>query len=364
MSTVRDVLEGLEGIAPKRFAFSFDKVGLQVGDSGQYVGRAVVALDRSLGAVDFAAAQGADLLLTHHPLIFTPIDSVNTASHTGRTITKLIKHEISFIAAHTNWDSAQGGINDTLCDIFGLSEVSSFGSGAKVKQLQLVTYCPPDCSEVVIRAASDSGAGLIGRYSGCAFKSAGEGRFLPIGGSNPTIGELGQMTKSGEDRIEMVLPFGNAGAVERAIRKVHPYETAVIQFLDVHEHAEQPAGRVGVLPKTTTLAELSALVEDKLSTKCWAWGDRSIHRVAVVGGSACDEWRAAQRAGADVLRTGEVKQHNALEAAESGMAIIAAGHYATEHPGCETLRKRMQLALPSIDWLLFTPNPGQNGRPI
>jgi putative NIF3 family GTP cyclohydrolase 1 type 2 len=86
--------------------------------------------------------------------------------------------------------------------------------------------------------------------------------------------------------------------------------------------------------------------------------------VAVVGGAADGEWKAAQRAGASVLVTGEVKQHVALEASESGFAIIAAGHYATEQPGCSALRDRMATAMDGVDWALFEPEPGSAGRPF
>jgi putative NIF3 family GTP cyclohydrolase 1 type 2 len=102
MPTVRDVLVALESIAPKRFAFSFDKVGLQVGSPEQTVTKAVVSLDRSLGAVRFASDKGAELLLSHHPLIFNPLDTVDTRSHQGRTVVRLIQQGTSYIAAHTN----------------------------------------------------------------------------------------------------------------------------------------------------------------------------------------------------------------------------------------------------------------------
>ena len=129
---------------------------------------------------------------------------------------------------------------------------------------------------------------------------------------------------------------------------------------------EQPAGRVGVLSQPTTLKELAPWLESTLGARAWAWGDaqRKIRKVAVVGGAADGEWQQAQRAGADVLVTGEVKQHVAVEAAESGFAIVAAGHYATEQPGVEDLRDKMAEVCPAVDWRLFAPAPGQAGRPL
>src|SRR5580698_4241563 len=115
MSSVQDVLDSLEAIAPSRFAFDFDRVGLQVGDPRQTVTRAAVSLDRSLGAIELAHSHDCELLVSHHPLIFTPVGSVDTRTHTGRSILELAANRISFIAAHTNWDSASPGLNDHLC---------------------------------------------------------------------------------------------------------------------------------------------------------------------------------------------------------------------------------------------------------
>ena len=257
---VREILEQLEAVAPVRYAFSFDRVGLQVGDPEAEVARAVVSLDRSRAAVAHAHAVGARLLLAHHPLLFSPLKEVVATDHVGRTVLDLASAGIAFVAAHTNWDSARGGVNDELARRLGVDDPFDFGE------------------------SSDG---------------------------------------------------------------------------------EQPAGRVGSVAETT-MAAFTSSVERALGTKAWAWGaaGRRVRKVAVVGGAADGEWRAAQRAGADVLVTGEVKQHVALEAAESGFALIAAGHYATEQPGVEALRDRMAAACPQVEWRTFVPEPGVAGRPL
>ena len=364
MATVRDVLTVLEGIAPQRFTLSSDRVGLQVGDQDQKVTTAVVALDRSLGAVQRAADLQAELLLTHHPLIFTPLASVDNRTHEGRTVLKLIRQGTSFIAAHTNWDAAQGGINDTLAGLLGLTKVSSFGMGSDVPQLKVVFTCPASASDKLIDAASGAGAGVSGAYSRCAFSNAGTGTFLAEPGTNPTIGEVGVRAEVDEVRIEMVLRESQARAVGRAIRAAHPYEMPAIDFFTLKPLAEQPLGRVGSLPTPMSLAEFAKHVDSVLDVRSWTWGDPSekIKKVAVMGGAADSAWIDAQRAGADVLVTGEVKQHIGLEASESGMALIAAGHYQTEHPGSAELCKRMAQSMPEITWNLYTPEPGRHGR--
>jgi len=262
MHACRDILSALESIAPSRYALGFDKIGLQVGDPDSQVTRAVVAMDRSLGAVEYAIELGAQMLVTHHPLIFQPISSVDTRSHEGRTILRMIRAGINFAAAHTNWDAAKGGINDELALMFELESVSDFG---------------------MISEKCD----------------------------------------------------------------------------------EQHLGRVGTLKEPVSFQNFVERVETVLDTRSWTWGkpEKIVKRVAVVGGAADNEWMAAQKAGANVLLTGEVRQHVALEASESGMCIIAAGHFATEHPGSGALKNRLAEALPAIEWFLFTPPKGRHGRP-
>ncbi|MFI5386456.1 MAG: Nif3-like dinuclear metal center hexameric protein [Fimbriimonadales bacterium] len=366
MPQVRNAMEALERIAPARYAFPFDKVGLQVGDSAAELTRGVVSMDRSLGAVAFAAEHKAQMLVAHHPLIFEPISSVVAASHIGRTILQLARHNIAFAAAHTNWDSAGGGINDALAGIFELSDVKEFGYAAEVKRLKVVVFTPRESVEKLVDAVSEAGAGIIGNYSRCAFYCPGEGAFLGNADSNPTIGRAGQVEKVEEVRIEMVLPEDRARAVAKAIRRVHPYEEPAFDFFLLAADSEQPAGRVGTLPEPVTTAQLVEIANKKLEAASWAWGDpdRKIRKLAFVGGAADGELHNAREAGADAQLTGEVKQHVGLEAAEEGFALIASGHYATEHPGCVVLRDRLAQELPEVDWLMYKPEPGFAGRPF
>jgi dinuclear metal center YbgI/SA1388 family protein len=366
MPTVQDVLDALESIAPSRFGFSFDKIGLQVGDPSQKVSSGVVSLDRSLGAVEFARTKGAQVLLCHHPLIFEPLGTVDSRSHVGKTVRTLIQSDISFIAAHTNWDSAVGGINDVLAERLGLVDIRHFGSAAEVRRLKLVFFVPEESADAVIDAVAAAGAGVIGAYSRCAFMSSGTGTFLGGEDSNPTVGERGRIEAVPELRVEMVVPVERQGAVMRALEKAHPYEEPAYDLFPLAPTGEQPAGRIGTLPQAMTLDEFAKQVDRKLDTRCWTWGDptSTVRSVAVVGGAADGEWRDARREKADLYLTGEVRQHIAVEATESGIAVMAAGHYATEHPGTARLAERLTTALPEIQWSIYEPPRGEHGRPF
>jgi len=366
MATVHQVLEALEDIAPPRLAFDYDRVGLQVGEPQQEVSKAIVSLDRSLAAVAHAESVGAQLLVAHHPLIFRPIEHVTSRNHVGRTILRLAQSNIAFIAAHTNWDSANGGVNDALCSLFKLSNVRTFGSGAQVEKLKLVFFSPSQNADDVIDACSNAGAGEIGLYRRCAFTHPGTGTFVGDEKAHPMIGETGRIEHVPEVRVEMVLRSDQRRAVTRALIRTHPYEQPAFDLFQLQPASELVAGRIGNITRWIKFSEFAQLVNKTLGTNCLSWGDpaKEIRSIAFVGGAADDEWRGAQREEADVLVTGEVKQHNALEASESGFALVAAGHYATEQPGVHALAQRLKEALPDVEWSPFTPDPGVAGRPF
>ena len=366
MAQVQDIVQAIEKIAPRAWALPWDNVGLQVGDPAGEVRRAVVSLDRSLAAIEFCRQDDAQLLISHHPLLFEPIKSVTTGSYEGRSILQLASAGIAFVAAHTNWDAAPGGINDTLAQCLELKNITSFGTGAEVSKLRLVVSSPAPDVQNIIHAATEAGAGEIGFYQGCAFFNLGTGQFVPRVGANPTVGSVNQSTSVEEWRIEMILPVRYREQVKSAVRFAHSYETPSIEFLMVEPMVDQPICRIGALISQTTLKDFSQFVSAQLSTSTTSWGsgDLKIRRVAVCGGAASDEWQSAQREGADVLVTGEVKQHHALEAAESGFALIQGEHYATEQPGCVSLCMKLKATFPQISWTIFVPPKGKSGNPL
>ncbi len=363
---VQDILAALAEVAPERFAFARDKIGLQVGDPQAKIERAVVSLDRSLAAVEHARAEGAQLLLSHHPLLYHPLERLTTHDHASRTALALARHGIAFIAAHTNWDAALGGVNDALAALLRLTDVSPVGDARSESQYKVVAHAPKDATQRIIDAASAAGAGVIGAYHRCAFVVPGVGTFLPGEDANPTIGRRGASETVDEDRIEMDCPGRLRNVVASAVRNAHPYETPAIDFLVLPDEATMPTGRIGTLPEPTTLRAFAAEVDRVLATRSLTWGDpeRTIQRVAVVGGAADSQWSHARAAGADCLVTGEVAQHVALEASEEGFALLCSGHYATEQPGVVALAERMRERVPGVEWAVFEPKPGFAGRPF
>lgn len=363
MPTVRDVLDALELIAPARFALDWDKVGLQVGDPSAQVSRAVVSLDASREAIRFAAEHGAQMIVAHHPLVFRPLEGLRYDNPVSALVARLVKQDIAFAAAHTNWDAATGGVNDALASKLGLTGVAAFGQSAESRSLKMVVFCPVGSEQAVIEAASEQGAGIIGAYERCAFLSEGIGTFRPTETASPAIGAAGKVERVDEIRVEMVVPVDRLAMVEQAVRNIHPYEEPAIDWLVLHTGSRQPLGRVGDLAQSISSIEFQSWVDERLQTRSLAWNlPPTIRRVAVIGGAGDSDWKAAQECGADVLLTGEVKHHSTLEGCTLG--LVAAGHYATEQPGCEALAERLAASVSNVDWKLFVPEPGQGGRPL
>ena len=122
MIRVKDVLNFLDDRFPLSDACDFDNVGLLAGDENNEVKKILVCLDADISAVEKAVYIGADLIVTHHPVIFDPLKSVTAES----IVFKLIKNDISVISIHTNFDVGNGGVNDILCSLLPLKNVKKF----------------------------------------------------------------------------------------------------------------------------------------------------------------------------------------------------------------------------------------------
>ncbi|MFH1216788.1 MAG: Nif3-like dinuclear metal center hexameric protein [Pseudomonadota bacterium] len=121
---LKDILDFLGRMAPWDLAESWDNVGLMVGNPEQEARGVLVALDPTMPVMNEALDQKANIIITHHPLIFHPIKSINTATSFGKLLTKALNHDISIISCHTNLDLIEDGVSDTLATIFGLKKTT------------------------------------------------------------------------------------------------------------------------------------------------------------------------------------------------------------------------------------------------
>lgn len=359
---VRDVLDALATAAPWSDAARWDVSGLQLGDPDAPVDRVGVCHEVTDEVVTAVEAAPVDLLVTYHPLLFEPTVRVVAGATPAGRAWRLIRAGVALAVAHTSFDVAPGGTSDALAAALGLGEVSGFGPVTPAAQVKVVTFVPAEATETVAAAMARAGAGEIGTYTACSFRSKGTGAFIAGAGSRPAVGEVGVPAREPEVRLEMVAPASRRGAVTAALVAAHPYERPAF---DVYEVVANTGfvGRVGRPISGTDLAGLVALVADRLG----ADGLRvagglagPVGRVAVVPGSGGSLLVEAAGTGADVYVTGDVSHHRLAEARDRGLVVIDAGHAPTERPGMSALTEMVTAAAPGgeiVDLTGFDPTP-------
>jgi len=345
--TVADVISVLESAYPPALAADWDAVGLVCGDPAEPVRSVLFAVDPVPETV--AEAAGAQLLVTHHPLLLRAVHGVGADTPKGALLHRLIRSGTALFTAHTNADAADPGVSDALAAAIGLDVHAPLVPAAEPALDKIVTFIPvgPDIS-TVRDALADAGAGRIGDYSHCSFATAGTGQFLPMTGANPTIGEVGRLERVAETKLEMILPRERRAGVVAALRAAHPYEEPAFDVLEI---AELPSrcglGRIGSLPAPEPLAAFAERVAGALPATAAgvrAAGDpqRVIEKVAVCGGAGDSALDAAIAAGVDAYVTADLRHHPASEHLLAGSlagrptpALVDVAHWASEWPWCQ-----------------------------
>jgi dinuclear metal center YbgI/SA1388 family protein len=342
MARLADVIEVLEAAYPPALAQEWDAVGLVCGDPADPVERVVVAVDPVPGTVEETLAAGAQLLLTHHPLLLRGVHGVGADTPKGALVHRLVRGGAALFTAHTNADAADPGVSDALAAALGLAVEGPLEPVPEPALDKIITFVPTGPALTAVHEAlSAAGAGAIGDYSHCSFATAGTGQFRPLAGAHPTIGEVGRLERVAETKLEMVLPRPRRAAVVAALRAAHPYEEPAF---DLFEQAALPSprglGRIGALPEPEPLAAFVERVGAALPATAWgvrAAGDpdRPVRRVAVCGGAGDSALPVATAAGVDAYVTADLRHHPASEhLLAPGPALVDVAHWASEWPWC------------------------------
>jgi len=344
---VQDILGLLNRFSPPALAESWDNPGLQVGDPEAKVDRVVTALEPTLEVLENAVKNKAQVLICHHPLIFNSLKNIRSNDPLGKKLFFAIQNHLAIISAHTNLDKVSGGLNDWLADRLGIEKCKPLAAeeGSLIK---LVVFVPEDAVEQVAEAIFNAGAGHIGRYDQCAFRSRGAGSFRPGVGTTPYIGEEGKTEIVDEIRLETVFPREREDAVVRKLLKAHPYEEVAYDLYPLlNDRPDTGMGRIGYLTEATSLEAFARTVQKALSTESVRMigaPKKSVQKIALCSGSGASFIYLAKRQGADVLVTGDIKYHDAQNALEMGLACIDAGHFATERIAAGELAMALQAA--------------------
>lgn len=355
--TVRDWVALVDALHPESDAEGWDATGLQVGDPDDPVRAVLVCLDVTPAVLDEASERGTDLVLAHHPLLFRPLPRLTPASAAGRVALAAARRGLSVLAAHTNLDAAVDGTSTPVVDLLGLVDVVPLSpTPARADRAKLVTFVPAEATSAVLAALSAAGAGVIGEYDECSFRVAGTGTFRPSAQASPAVGESGRRNEVPEDRLEVVVPTSRVAAAVAALRAAHPYEEVAV---DVHPLLALPPvgpakgiGRVGDLPQPLPLRGVAGRIRTRLPAphlRLAGDPDAPVRRVAVCGGAGDSLVDAARRARADVYVTGDLRHHVVLDALTQGLAMIDAGHHATEVAALPSFVERLRAVAASRD---------------
>jgi len=345
----KDLVKIVERLAPPELAEAWDNSGWQVGDPGVKVQKVLLALDVTPEVVEEAEKYGAQLIISHHPILIKSIKSIRSDNPAGSLIIRLIRAGIGVYAAHTTLDSADGGVNDVLARELGLLQFEVLQPVQCQQLLKLVVFVPVSHADVVRESLGQSGAGHIGNYSHCTFNLKGTGAFFPLSGANPFIGGIGRLEQVDEVRIETIIKKEETDRVLEAMLAVHPYEEVAYDLYPLaNQGTIKGLGRIGRLPRIITLADLAEEVQLVLRGSCLRYGgdpNSKVTRVAVCGGSGGDLWKLAKKKGADVLVTGDIRYHAARDMLAAEMGFIDAGHFTTEWAVLPFLREQLAKSL-------------------
>jgi dinuclear metal center YbgI/SA1388 family protein len=344
MQTVSEIAQIIEQVAPCDTACAWDNVGLQVGNPDTPVRAILFALDVTHELAREAEGFGANLIVTHHPLIFKARSSMAETDPPARLIADLIRRGLSLYAAHTNLDVApKVGVNAALADALGLRGCTPLLPVDRELMAKVVTFVPEGSADAVRRALAAAGAGAIGEYAECSFALRGEGTFLGGEAASPTVGQAGQFERTPEIRLEMIVPRRLQAKAVGALLAAHPYEEPAFDIYPLLNNPRNVGlGLIGELEAAMEFPVFCELIRAKLGIASVraVWNPnckRNIRRIAVLGGGGGGEVVSAAKAGADAFVTGDVKHHDGLAALEHGLAVVDAGHFATERPGLERL---------------------------
>lgn len=329
---IKEVISYLESLAPLSSQESYDNCGLIVGDKNTEISQGLISLDCIESTVDEAIEKGCNLIISHHPIVFGGLKKLNGKNYVERTVIKAIKNDIAIYAIHTNLDNYRFGVNREIGERLGLENIQVLAPKKNVLS-KLVCFCPTVNSEGVLNSMFDAGAGSIGNYSNCSFKSNGEGTFMPNTEANPFSGTAGELSTVKEDRLEVLVSNHKVSGVVRAMIDAHPYEEVAYEVYPISNvNQSEGSGMFGVLNEPIELTDFLTKIKETFDCGIIRHTNstgKMIQKIAYCGGSGSFLLDNAKRIEADIFITGDFKYHEFFDA-EDEIVIADIGHFESE----------------------------------
>ena len=329
---ISEVIACIEQMAPLAYQESWDNSGVQVGAVNQEVKAVLLCVDITEATLNEAIERGANLVISHHPLIFKGIKKLTGRNYIERVIIKAIQHNIVLYSAHTNMDKCMGGVNFRIAQKLGLKNIRVLAPEENYLY-KVVTYVPQASAEVVRQTMWAAGAGTIGAYDCCSYTSEGCGTFRASEGCNPFVGVIDKLHTEPELRIEVIAPKDKIGRVVTSIHSAHPYEEPAIDVVPLaNEYNQMGLGCVGDLENEITENTMLQYIKEKLGVQYirhTKTSDKLVSRVALCGGAGAEFISLAMREKAGIYITADVKYHDFFNT-ENQIVIADIGHFESE----------------------------------
>jgi len=359
---VKDIISTIEAFAPVNYQESYDNCGLQVGNPDDEVTGVLLTLDVTEAVIAEALQQDCNMIVAHHPLIFSGLKRIAGRNYVERIVRLAIKNDISIYAAHTNLDNVHDGVNGLIAEKLDLRDTRILApKGGTLSKLY--TYVPENAADKVRDAMFAAGAGSVGKYKECSFNTGGTGTFRPGADTNPAIGKAGGARENvAELKIEVLLEKPAESKVLRALFTAHPYEEVAYEIIPLqNSNQDVGAGMVGVLAGPVEERDFLAMLQRQMKADCIRHTElrgHPVQKVAVCGGSGSFLLKDAIAAGADVFITGDFKYHQFFDA-ERKIIIADIGHYESEQFTPEIFKRILNKKFPNFAILLssISTNP-------
>lgn len=330
--TIAQIIDYLEQLVPLTIQESYDNCGLLVGDKNEVVSNVLISLDCTEEIIEEAIEKKCQLIISHHPLIFNGIKKITGGNYVERSLVKCIQNNIAIYALHTNLDNYRFGVNFEISNRLNLNNTRVL-LPKNQSLMKLVTYVPESHVEEVTRALFESGAGRIGDYAECHFRTEGRGTYLPLENANPFEGSRGARSNVKELKIEFLVESSRVNPIVQQLISVHPYEEVAYDLVALqNKNAFEGAGMIGELVDPLNSEEFLTKVKDTFDCGCikhTALLNKPIRKVAVCGGSGSFLLQHAIAQQADVFITSDMKYHEFFDA-DKRILVLDIGHYESE----------------------------------
>jgi dinuclear metal center YbgI/SA1388 family protein len=329
---ILDITAVLEKIAPPSLQESYDNAGLITGNTNWECTGIITTLDCTEAVVHEAIQNNCNLIIAHHPIIFSGLKKITGSNYVEKTIIAAIKNNIAIYAIHTNLDNVLHGVNAAIADKLGLINRQVLQPKNDTLK-KLFTFVPIEHADKVRNAIFAAGGGQISNYSNCSFNAEGRGTFKAGELSNPFVGKIGEQHTEKEIKIEVVFPAWLQKAVCNALIASHPYEEVAYDMVALENTTTQiGSGLIGELPGSTTEMGFLTNIKEKFNLsviKHTGLLGKPVKKVALCGGAGSFLIGAATAAGADFYISADIKYHEFFDANDR-LVIADIGHYESE----------------------------------